>query len=135
MAVNPRDPDSAGVWDNPDARGSDPRTGVEVALTSVSPSRPTVDGVVTLVSAAWVVLSPMQNDDSWYLLMARGAGPTGYIGNQIYMFNATENPFVGSQYLMALWGQLGNGLGAAVKRREDMHKMAESNRAFAHYRW
>jgi len=27
------------------------------------------------------------------------------------------------------------GLGAAVKRREDTHKMAESNRAFAHYRW
>ena len=25
--------------------------------------------------------------------------------------------------------------GAAVKRREDMHKMAESNKAFAHYRW
>ncbi|EKU46495.1 MULTISPECIES: 30S ribosomal protein S7 [Brevibacterium] len=29
----------------------------------------------------------------------------------------------------------GNGLGAAVKRREDTHKMAESNKAFAHYRW
>jgi small subunit ribosomal protein S7 len=28
-----------------------------------------------------------------------------------------------------------NGIGTAVKRREDMHKMAESNRAFAHYRW
>jgi small subunit ribosomal protein S7 len=28
-----------------------------------------------------------------------------------------------------------NGLGAAVKRREDTHKMAESNTAFAHYRW
>jgi small subunit ribosomal protein S7 len=28
-----------------------------------------------------------------------------------------------------------NGLGAAVKRREDTHKMAESNKAFAHYRW
>ena len=28
-----------------------------------------------------------------------------------------------------------NGLGAAVKRREDVHKMAEANRAFAHYRW
>ena len=27
------------------------------------------------------------------------------------------------------------GLGAAVKRREDTHKMAESNKAFAHYRW
>ena len=28
-----------------------------------------------------------------------------------------------------------NGLGAAIKRRDDMQKMAESNRAFAHYRW
>jgi small subunit ribosomal protein S7 len=27
------------------------------------------------------------------------------------------------------------GAGAAVKRREDMHKMAEANKAFAHYRW
>jgi len=28
-----------------------------------------------------------------------------------------------------------NGIGASVKRREDMQKMAESNKAFAHYRW
>ena len=28
-----------------------------------------------------------------------------------------------------------NGQGAAVKRREDTHKMAEANKAFAHYRW
>ncbi|UOR10613.1 30S ribosomal protein S7 [Halobacillus amylolyticus] len=28
-----------------------------------------------------------------------------------------------------------NNTGAAVKRREDMHKMAEANKAFAHYRW
>jgi small subunit ribosomal protein S7 len=28
-----------------------------------------------------------------------------------------------------------NGVGSSVKRREDMHKMAESNKAFAHYRW
>jgi small subunit ribosomal protein S7 len=28
-----------------------------------------------------------------------------------------------------------NGLGAAIKRRDDMQKMAESNKAFAHYRW
>ena len=27
------------------------------------------------------------------------------------------------------------GLGAAVKRREDTHKMADANKAFAHYRW
>ena len=28
-----------------------------------------------------------------------------------------------------------NGTGASVKRREDLYKMAESNRAFSHYRW
>ena len=28
-----------------------------------------------------------------------------------------------------------NGQGVSVKRREDMHKMADANRAFAHYRW
>jgi small subunit ribosomal protein S7 len=28
-----------------------------------------------------------------------------------------------------------NGIGAAVKRRDDLQKMAESNKAFAHYRW
>ena len=28
-----------------------------------------------------------------------------------------------------------NGLGAAVKKREDTHRMAEANKAFAHYQW
>src|SRR5476649_676163 len=28
-----------------------------------------------------------------------------------------------------------NGIGASIKRREDLQKMAESNKAFAHYRW
>lgn len=28
-----------------------------------------------------------------------------------------------------------NGVGASVKKREDIHKMAEANKAFAHYRW
>jgi small subunit ribosomal protein S7 len=28
-----------------------------------------------------------------------------------------------------------NGVGASVKKREDLFKMAESNRAFSHYRW
>jgi small subunit ribosomal protein S7 len=28
-----------------------------------------------------------------------------------------------------------NGLGASVKKREDTHKMADANKAFAHYRW
>ena len=28
-----------------------------------------------------------------------------------------------------------NGVGASVKKREDVFKMAEANRAFSHYRW
>jgi small subunit ribosomal protein S7 len=34
-----------------------------------------------------------------------------------------------------LMNEILDGLGAAVKRREDTHKMAEANKAFAHYRW
>lgn len=32
-------------------------------------------------------------------------------------------------------GEAASGSGGAVKKREDIHKMAEANRAFAHYRW
>ena len=28
-----------------------------------------------------------------------------------------------------------NDQGGSIKKRDDMHKMAEANRAFAHYRW
>jgi small subunit ribosomal protein S7 len=28
-----------------------------------------------------------------------------------------------------------NGRGGAMKKREDVHKMADANKAFAHYRW
>jgi small subunit ribosomal protein S7 len=40
-----------------------------------------------------------------------------------------------SQRLAAELLDASNSVGSAVKRREDMHKMAESNKAFAHYRW
>jgi small subunit ribosomal protein S7 len=40
-----------------------------------------------------------------------------------------------SERLVAEIMDAANGAGAAVKRREDMHKMAEANKAFAHYRW
>ncbi|RZS41041.1 arabinosyltransferase B/arabinosyltransferase C [Herbihabitans rhizosphaerae] len=65
------------------------------------------DGVVLLVSGAWVFLGPMQMDDSWYLRMAQNASESGFMGNAVYMFNITENPFVLSQYLMQWWGELG----------------------------
>jgi small subunit ribosomal protein S7 len=40
-----------------------------------------------------------------------------------------------SQRLMNELLDASNGLGGSVKKREDTHKMAEANRAFAHYRW
>ena len=40
-----------------------------------------------------------------------------------------------AQRLAAELMDASNGVGASVKRRDDMQKMAESNKAFAHYRW
>jgi len=40
-----------------------------------------------------------------------------------------------SEKLAAEFVDAMNGLGAAVKRREDTHKMAEANKAFSHYKW
>ncbi|SFT07675.1 arabinosyltransferase domain-containing protein [Saccharopolyspora flava] len=66
-----------------------------------------VDLVVAAVAASWVLLGPMGYDDAWYALMSRNAAESGYLGNYVYMFNVTENPFVLSQYLMQFWGGLG----------------------------
>jgi small subunit ribosomal protein S7 len=40
-----------------------------------------------------------------------------------------------SEKLAAELMEAASGQGAAVKKREDTHRMAEANRAFAHYRW
>jgi arabinosyltransferase B/arabinosyltransferase C len=69
------------------------------------------DAVLMIVSAVWVLLAPTNFDDPWYLLMARGAHASGSVGNAIYMFNVTENPFVASQYVLQAWGGLGDFLG------------------------
>ncbi len=65
------------------------------------------DGVLVAVSAVWVLLAPTNFDDPWYMLMARGATESGSISNAIYLFNATENPFVASQYVLQAWGMVG----------------------------
>lgn len=65
------------------------------------------DALVVAVSVVWTFLGPLNIDDSWYLLMARNAGASGYIGNYVNMFNSTENPFVLSQYAMQAWGAVG----------------------------
>jgi small subunit ribosomal protein S7 len=41
----------------------------------------------------------------------------------------------GRQELAAELLDASNNTGAAVKKREDVHRMAEANKAFAHYRW
>ncbi|MDN5751046.1 MAG: arabinosyltransferase domain-containing protein, partial [Pseudonocardia sp.] len=73
----------------------------------VRPRPSPADAGVLVVSAAWAVLGPVNIDDGWYTLMARGAGASGYVGNYIYQFNVTENPFVLAQYAMQAWGQVG----------------------------
>jgi hypothetical protein len=73
------------------------------------------DGLLVALSASWVLLAPMNFDDSWYPLMARDAGAAGYVGNAVYMFNVTENPFVASQYAMQAWGAIG-GFGVVWQR-------------------
>ncbi|MPZ64841.1 MAG: arabinosyltransferase [Pseudonocardiaceae bacterium] len=76
----------------------------------VRPRLSPADGVVVAVSLAWAVLGPIGIDDSWYLLMARNATESGYIGNYVSQLNVAENPFVASQYPMQAWGMLGQSL-------------------------
>ncbi|HET9254251.1 MAG TPA: arabinosyltransferase domain-containing protein, partial [Pseudonocardiaceae bacterium] len=82
----------------------------------VRPRPSWADAAVAAVSLAWVVIGPLNIDDSWYLLMARNAMRSGYIGNVIYQFNVTENPFSASQYLMQAWGALGHNWSLAWMR-------------------
>jgi small subunit ribosomal protein S7 len=54
----------------------------------------------------------------WILTYSRGRGEKGMIDK------------LASELLDAA-----NGRGAAIKKKEDVHRMAEANKAFAHYRW
>ena len=54
----------------------------------------------------------------WLITYARGRGEKGMVGR-----------------LAAELQDAFNGRGGAAKKREDTHRMAEANRAFAHYRW
>lgn len=51
------------------------------------------------------------------------------------VYSRTRNERTMSERLAAELLDAMNGTGGAVKKREDTHKMAEANRAFAHYRW
>ena len=53
----------------------------------------------------------------------------------IISFARTRGEKTMSQRLAAEILDASNGVGAAIKKKEDTHKMAEANKAFAHYRW
>ena len=50
-------------------------------------------------------------------------------------FSRTRGEKTMSERLAAELMDAANNTGAAVKRKEEMHRMAEANKAFAHYRW
>ncbi|MEL6824103.1 MAG: 30S ribosomal protein S7, partial [Calditrichota bacterium] len=50
-----------------------------------------------------------------------------------YARNRSENTM--AEKLAAEFMAASNGEGASVKKREDTHKMADANKAFAHFRW
>jgi small subunit ribosomal protein S7 len=54
----------------------------------------------------------------WLITYARGRGEKG-------MIDKLSNELLDAA----------NGRGAAIKKKEDVHRMAEANKAFAHYRW
>jgi small subunit ribosomal protein S7 len=53
----------------------------------------------------------------------------------LVMYSRQRREISMSERLVAEIMDAAGGGGASVKRREDMHKMAEANKAFAHYRW
>ncbi len=65
----------------------------------------------------------------------RGAGRTTLALRWIVQYARARREKTMTERLMNELLDASNGLGASVKRREDTHKMAESNKAFAHYRW
>ena len=53
----------------------------------------------------------------------------------IVQYSRTRGEKTMEQRLAAEIIDASNGTGASVKKRDDIHKMAEANKAFAHYRW
>ena len=51
------------------------------------------------------------------------------------MFSRARNERTMKERLAAEIIDASNGMGSSVKRREEMHRTAEANKAFAHYRW
>jgi len=65
----------------------------------------------------------------------RAGRPTTLALRWIVKYASQRREKTMSERLMNELLDASNGLGGSVKKREDTHKMAEANKAFAHYRW
>jgi len=78
------------------------------------------------------VLMPWDID----FVLGLGNGSTdGFSGGQDPVVNRMYDTPAFRRMLYRALLDAANGLGASIKRRDDMQKMDESNKAFAHYRW
>lgn len=101
------------------------KPGLEVFETALENVRPTVEVRSRRIGGAtYQVPCEVRFDRAqalamrWIITMARKRGET------------TMSDRLSGELLDAY-----NGRGASIKKREDTHKMAEANKAFAHYRW
>jgi len=102
--------------------GKDP---LEVFNQALANSRPTVEVKSRRVGGANYQVPVEVNADRrtslgirWIITYARARGEKG-------MVDKLSNELLDAA----------NGRGAAIKKKEDVHRMAEANKAFAHYRW
>ena len=79
---------------------------------------------------------PEQRGDGWHARpVVRPRRATTLAIRWIVGYSRQRREKTMAERLSAELMDASNGIGAAIKRREDLQKMAESNKAFAHYRW
>jgi small subunit ribosomal protein S7 len=105
-----------------DKTGTDPVVTLKRALDNV---KPTIEVKSRRVGGATYQV-PVE---------VRGPRSTALALRWIIQYSRARREKTMTERLMNELLDASNGLGASVKRREDTHKMAESNKAFAHYRW
>ena len=102
--------------------GGDPVTVLKRAVENVRPSSRSRAGASAAPPTRCRSRSAPGGRPPW-----RSAGSSGY--------SRQRREKTMAERLSAELLDASNGIGAAIKRKEDLQKMAESNKAFAHYRW
>lgn len=105
--------------------GKDGKNGLDLFLEALDNVRPTIEVRSRRVGGATYQVPVEVRTDRAQALAIRWI-----IGNARKRSEKTMTERLSGELLDAV-----NNRGAAVKKKEDTHKMAEANRAFAHYRW